>query len=375
VSSPSGQPTRCDPPWDGCHGTWLAAVTLLDLTLFAALTLGGCDSEGYADVFEGADGPDVFTSCGPTTVWLRNYLAPGYGPGEEDRALRTELLVVHSERDYGTGETRFDQPGCMYSTTIRRDGSLVLEEGVLTTRGGDAGTWTTSWGYAFIHQSSLAPLERSGAQSVESNPPLERPVAFAARGDELTLTVDGEEQHFVDLFALLASADRTTSEGAMLVGQLLNTGVLIAHARIRGFGGAGMTEYLQGRRTVSGMIAGEMSVSGSTGIGTFEFAIAYGGGLEAPFADFTGLALWGGLGAIVNGAGDGHMNGRTDFMVIFDPSEPGRDLVGHFDYEGVEIHNGFGSGGAGTLSLDGTSFSMPIDDLLITDFRGILPLD
>lgn len=339
----------------------------------ALVVLTGCNPAGYADAF--APNDPVIHCSGETTTWMRNYLEPGYAVGEEDLALRTEFLIVRGRRDSTTGDTIFDQTGCMHLATIQRDGSIVLEQGNFIAEGAQAGTWEIPRVYSFVHQPQLSILQRTGAQSMENAPPTERTVAFSASGANLTLTIEGEDHHFVDMLSLLGQVDRTTPDGAVLMGQLLNVGLLVSQARIRGFGGAGMTDYISSAKSFEGLLFGAMTVSASVGLGTVHVVIDYGTGMDDPFVDFTGMTMWGPQNVDVSWAGNGSLAGRTDFVIAFDPNDPSQDLVGYFDYQGVTVQDGFGSGGTGTLNLDGTSFSVATDTVLITDFQSILPLD
>ncbi len=343
------------------------------LVLAASLlwpVLGGCNPNGYADLWEAND---IAIECdGTTTTWIRNYYEPGMPIGTDEEtqtALRTEFLIVRSEIDPLTGVPGFIETGCMNLSTIHRDGTLDLLEGNFLADGLGGGTWEIPQMYEFVHETGARILDREGSQTFELDPHEIHNVAMTASAGDLTLSVDGDELHYRNLMDVIAGIPKDQT-GATIMGQLLNVGLLVSQARVRGFGGAGMTEYIQTPKDFRGLIAGSIHVSGSIGAGNVNMTVDY-----REFSDFTGMSLSGPQIVDVSWAGNGNMKGASDFVIQLDPRDPSQTLVGRFDYDGVTIMDGFGDGGAGTLTLNGVDYVVITNEVLITDLRSILLIE
>ena len=345
----------------------------LFFSFFVLLTplLGACNPNGYADLWEASD---IAIECeGTTTTWIRTYYEPAMPVGtdeEQELALRTEFMIVRSEIDALTGAPTFTETGCMNLAKIHRDGTLDLLEGSFLADGQGGGIWEVPQMYEFVHEAGVRILNRRGSETFQLDPREIYDVEIRSTVSGLTLSLDGSERHYQNLMDVLSGIDRTSVAGATVMGQVLNVGLLVSQVRVRGFGGAGMTEYIQTPKDFRGLVSGVINVSGVIGAGNVKMTVDYQG-----FSDFTGMSLTGPQIGDVSWAGDGHMRGFSDFVIQLDPLDPSDTLVGHFDYEGATIRDGFGQGGYGTMTLNGMDFPVPVDEALVTDLRSILPLD
>lgn len=346
---------------------------LLVAALLAWPLLGGCNPNGYADLWEPND---IALECeGTTTTWIRNYFEPGMPistPEEEELALRTEFLIVRSEVDMMTGDVTFPVDGCMNLSTIHRNGTLDLLEGNLLADGLGGGIWDIPQMYEFIHETGVRILARKGSEAFILDPNEIHDVTLSESAGVLTLTVDSEERHYQNLMDILASIPDDSVAGATLMGQVLNVGLLVSQVRVRGFGGSGMTEYTQTAKDFRGLVTGNIHVSGNIKVseGRVDMTVDY-----TDFSDFSGMSLTGPQIVDVSWAGEGDMRGYSDFVIQLDPLDATDTLVGRFDYSGVTIMDGFGDGGSGTITLNGSDFVVQTNEVLVTDLRSLLPLD
>jgi len=333
--------------------------------------LGGCNPNGYATLWAAND---IALKCeGETSTWLRTYYEPGMPigtPEEQEAALRTEFMILRSDSDPMASTFSFVEGGCMDLAVVERDGSIYLLDGTLIADGLGGGAWQIPQRYDFPHQTGVSILQRTGSYTTILDEPEVHAVNMSVAAGELTLAVDGEDRHYQNLMTVLASIPDDTTEGATLFAQVVNVGLLVSQVRVRGFGGAGMTEYINQAKSFRGLVTGDFRISGDISPGRVNMVLEY-----QDFADFTGMWIHGPQIADISWSGDGNLAGATDFVFQLDPFDSLNVIEGSFDYEGCTVVDGFGNGGAGTLTLNGMDFTVLTDDALVTDLRSVLPLD
>lgn len=333
-------------------------------------TLCACSGEGYYEPGERIDEP---ARCqARSTAWLRHTLDPSRGDTEEEQLLTEVLILGHEVTSQDD-----TNPGCLYLASYDYEGSVVLEQGefVLFTSETAAeglahrGEWTGSFIYEFIREPEAPLLVRMGATRRELVPIASRMVEFERAGDGLILTVEGERKEFHELAPLAAMLDWEDSSERRYLLRMLNLGLLTSQVRWLGFGSSDMTAY-RSPKTFSGLLSGTVDVNVSVSI-DFNASAALN---YQKYSDIPGLTLSGPQRVQISAAGDGFMAGSQHIRFALDPnSEPFFDA--EVDYSDILVEHGFGSAGSITVSTASGDYTENAGDVLVVDFRGLLPFD
>jgi hypothetical protein len=149
-----------------------------------------------------------------------------------------------------------------------------------------------------------------------------------------------------------ARSGATAPRDASCAFQLLNLTVSTSDARIIGFGGTGMLQYLHSENYI-GMVDGQVRVSVSGGLGGSTTRITYGS-----FIDEGGVMIDGPQVTSVNSSGNGSMSGVLTFWLSPSAADPTTvtTVTGTVDYgsgDAVQIRNGAAVSGSYATQLDG----------------------
>lgn len=218
------------------------------------------------------------------------------------------------------------------------------------TEFGSAGAVTLRVAHTYVlkDESSVGLLSRRGSSRDDT----QYTIPITVGRDGVRLVVSGADSlagtyvPFVETLAVLGTA---TERDAACAFQIFNLAIRSSEARIIGFGGPGMTQYLHSE-TYVGTVAGSVRVSLSGGLSGSTTTIAYSG-----FEDFGGVRVSGPQVTSADSGGDGHMSGTMTFTIMPMPMDPAAasTITGTVDYGGIRISNGNASGGAYLSSIDG----------------------
>ena len=278
---------------------------------WALLLLTGCDPNGFPHFNEPKD---LTGTCDAlSTTWVRTV------PDATEQT--TELWIVGGPMDGS------DTEGCLYVATLTREGSMTLDQGTFALDDGKAGTATFDQRYVFERQEEEQILGRDGAHRVAYEPVWTQPLVLERKGTTLQVERDGAPAELVELMPLVTGLDLSKPGERVFAARLLNLGLLVSQVRVLGFGGAGMTAYIE-PATFSGLVSGELEVEVELGLDQVDAVLDYRG-----FSDLPGLRMDGPQVVAVDWAGNGQMDGEQAITVSTDVlAAP--DLSGTVDLSG-----------------------------------------
>ncbi len=232
------------------------------------------------------------------------------------------------------------------------------------TEVGSAGATTLSveHEYTYPDESSIGILQRVGTTRSDDGFQLRLTVARSA--GQLVVTGDGRlAGTYVPLAETLGRVGTavTGSDAAACAFQIANLGMLRSEGRIIGFGGPGITQYLQAEQyvgTVSGSLEISAELSGGYPIPTHsKVTIRY-----AAFQDIGGVTVDGPMVTDADSGGNGVMSGRMTFAFspIAADGTLGTPITGWIDYGGagdpalaIQIVGGNPVAGSYIVAVDG----------------------
>lgn len=321
----------------------------------------------------------------------------------EKKRLVTEVLILGQE------VTPEDDTGgdCLYLAQFDYEGSILLDQGdfvledatplesggyVLENPPADGetyrGLWTMSVLYDFIRQPELGILSRNGAKRTEyplpenqpipslprapetANTTVEREIEFYREGSRLSFTVDGETKWFEEFGPIAQSLDPTVDEELTNFARMANVGLLVSQVRVIGFGSKGMTNY-RTAKNFGGLMGGNLNVGISVSIDfNADATLDY-----QEFSDVPGLTLHGAQLVKVSPKGNGNMGGGQLLSLARAKREPAF-FNADLDYSDTTIKQGFGhSGDIPVTPTDGDELIIAVEDVLVVDFRSVMPPD
>lgn len=310
------------------------------------VALAACDKSGVHDL---GRLNDTLSTCGtPTSTWVRSV----------DGA--TEIFIFGTRR---VGEGASD--GCFARSLVSEDSTIEMQTGTYAVSALGAGAASLSASYDFPFEPELTPLRRRGVRREDHDPPVQRTLGFARDGDQLLVTLDGEERRLTALPEVIRRLDTETQGGAEDIFRLVNIAFYMTQVRVEGFGATGMTRY-----TAPATFVGISS-------GTYRVAITPQRLRILADLTYTGLRDM----SDVEMNGNQHTNvglngsGTTAEMLIYTLDHPDREpieVIVH--YEEATIVNGMAASGYYPMDVDGRRFD--IDYPLQNDvhLRNVLPI-
>lgn len=301
-----------------------------------AFALGACGP--YADVAQKLD----VTARVAGDTWIA-----AVGP---DKA---EVRVLLVGRPQGDGSVPFAFTAMQMP--ISRGTSAITLQGRWTEVGSSgATTLLVEHEYTLPDESSVPILSRRGAWRED----VLRTISLTVTRDAGRLIVAGDAGlagTYVALGEALGGLGSATERDAACAFQIANLGIRSSEVRIIGFGGPGMTQYLQAE-TYVGTVAGSLRISMS-GFLQNTTTIAY-----SAFEDLGGVRVNGPQITEADSGGDGHMSGVLTFALqpLALDGSAAAPITGTIDYGGagnpadaVQISNGNAIGGVYITSIDG----------------------
>ena len=316
----------------------------LVFVLFAALGFG-CDKGGVHPLGQVRD--QLAVCVGPTETWLRS------------TDTGTEVFII------GEVDPSATEPPCFLrgfveqsSTTTLATGTYVFDEALGT------GTFSNTADFIFRYQPEVNIVSRRGSQRTLNEPPLTVPFSMERDGEQLLLTIQGDTLRLTSIGDVIDALDETTMAGAEDVFRLFNLSLFTSQARLLGFGGTGMTQYLDVTAEFGAAIANGFTVRVENILNP-DTDITY---LE--YMEFTGITIDGLQRTMVDLNGDGDMEGALTFR--FEGRT--RTIEGTLSYLDLKIRDGVAGAGTYTLSIEGgESFVLPYTLAAQIDLRGTLP--
>ncbi|MCP4598986.1 MAG: hypothetical protein GY847_00325 [Proteobacteria bacterium] len=318
----------------------------------APILLGACDLPGgYVDLAEQLDTTIEVGNEGHST-WLRR---DSHG---------VELALLGELNDEGNGQIVF--------MMIEENSQTMLTFGAYT-RNNSADEITVDYQllYSMPFDPDKAPINKEGATKVE----MDTTVKYQLSIDEDTLTLDGDSESrvFRSLTSVLSTIDPTTEDGAIMIGKFYKISILTSQARVPGFGGARMVQYINKKVSFKGMISGEFTLE-SSNVFEPETHIVY-----KDFVDYSGISLNGDLATLASMSGRGHVFNSVDFTMTVDPHNPSQVISGTVFYgnkdgtDAVKIVKGVAGGGTYKLTINGgEQIAIDWEEFNRMDFSSIL---
>jgi hypothetical protein len=309
--------------------------------LFAPVLCVACEP-GYANLAEPLDPLVPFTKAATSFVL----------PSRDG----TEVLTLELPGTSRTGRIAFLE--------LARDGATHMREGAYAVVDGELVT-SFSTDYRRGNESSRSPMSRIGSETTQLNPPRLWDAVVRVRDDPLEVTIDdisGKRvllplDSAVDLLADSSRIDPT------LVLRACYLQVYSSQVRVPGFGGAGMTEYLDHDGEFGGLLTGTQTVRMEgllSPVNTFTFT---------DYSDLAGWTLDGRFSSSTNTAGDGSMAGELDARL----TTSSHQLRVVLSYGDVELSGGTDSGGTYGVTVNGTRSEVDYAVLKDLDLRGLVP--
>lgn len=317
------------------------------LLVALGLSLLACDKLGVHDL---GRLNDTLATCGTaTTTWVRSVEGA------------TEIFILGTRR---AGEGASD--GCFVRSLVSEDSTIEMQTGTFAVDALGAGAASLTASYDFPFQPELTPLQRRGVRREDHDPPLERTLGFARDGEQLLITLDGEERRLTPLPEVIRRLDTTTQAGAEDIFRLVNIQFYMTQVRVEGFGATGMTRYTA-PATFVGITAGTYRVAITPQRLRILADLTYTG-----LRDMSDIQMDGNQHTNVALSG----SGTTAEMLIYTLDHPDRsepiEVVVH--YEEATIVNGMAASGYYPTDVDGVTFD--IDYPLQNDvhLRNVLPI-
>lgn len=321
------------------------AFAVVSLVAFCA----ACDKSGIHPLGRPRDNLGPCTS--DTETWLRT------------TDTSTEVFLVGAP---STGPDGLPAPRCFARAVMAHDTTTWLEYGTFTEDGtSGSGTFAYAATYEFIYEPDVSLLNRRGSEREDLDPPMTRPVAMVADGEELLLTYASETRRLTALPDLIDRLDVTTQDGAEDVFRVFYLPLLTSQVRVPGFGGTGMTQYLNQTSTFAGTIENFLTVNVENILNP-DTDIEY-----VAFVDLTGIRHDGLIHSVVDLSGNGTMEG----VVEVELEGRTRVLRGSVDYADVLIRRGVAGDGTYAFTLEsGGTYTLSYMLASDIDLRGILPV-
>lgn len=308
--------------------------------------LCACDKSGVHD-FGRLN--DTLSTCGTaTSTWVRSVEGA------------TEIFILGTRR---AGEGASD--GCFVRSLVSEDSTIEMQTGAYDVDAAGQGLASYSATYDFPFQPELSPIRRRGVERQDHDPPLEFSLGFARDGEQLLLTLDGEQRRLTALPEVLRRLDLESQAGAEDIFRLVNIQFYMTQVRVEGFGATGMTRYTA-PATFRGISAGSYRVAITPQRLRILADLTYTG-----LRDMTDIQMDGNQHTDVNLGG----SGTTAEMLIYTLYHPDRDPIEVIVYYGeATIVNGMSASGYYPMDVDGRRFD--IDYPLQNDvhIRTMLPI-
>lgn len=319
------------------HAVFLALCTLLAF---------GCDKSGVHPLGQVRD--ELAVCVGPTETWLRS------------TDTGTEVFII------GQLDPDTDEPPCFLrgfveqsSTTRLATGTYVFDEALGT------GTFSNTADFIFRYEPEVSIISRNGSQRTLNEPPVTVPFGMERDGEQLLLTIQGDTLRLTSIGDVIDALDETTMEGAEDIFRLFNLSLFTSQARLLGFGGTGMTQYLDVTAEFGAAIANGFTVRVENILNP-DTDITY---LE--YVEFTGITIDGVQRTMVDLSGNGDMEGALTFR--FEGRT--RTIEGSLSYVDLKIRDGVAGAGTYTLAIEGgASYVLPFTLAAEIDLRGTLPV-
>ena len=222
--------------------------------------------------------------------------------------------------------------------------------------------FTTLFHYPW--EPSVPVISRVG--STRDDVDIQETIGFELVGEQVRVTVAGEEWTFELLDNVVALLDLSTQGGVEALAQVYNLTILSNQARILGFGGAGMTQYVGSPGNFLGLIDGAMSVSVASLLNP-KATLRYDG-----FEDVAQLSFRGDIITNSNISGNGPMEGVVDFQYA-SPADGVSTIVGACDYANLRVANGLAASGHYAFTLDSGMWDVDWTVLANMDLRWFIP--
>jgi hypothetical protein len=217
---------------------------------------------------------------------------------------------------------------------------------------GDSAQFATSVVFRLPDESTIPVTRRTGASREQlSTPAIGQATVGAVSAESVELL--GAAEVVGRFSALLSRTARLGGTGATDTAcafHVANLAVESSEARVPGFNGPGMTQYLNRDTVFAGILSGSLTVRLEGALNPVA-TLTYTG-----YADFEGVVLDGVQVSSTNTSGDGSLSGVVAFRVDREGLPP---LLGAVDYGQITLSNGNESGDY-LVTLDaGTELAVP----------------
>lgn len=337
-----------------------AWLPLLSACLLLALT--GCDRAGIHPLGRLRDGlvpceVDPLGRIDTTSTWVRS------------TAEGTEIILLG--RPDPTTPVDFENAGCFARGFVAHDSSTRFEFGSYTLGVNGRGTAVRTVEYVFNFEPELSILSRIGSKRTDLPTPISEELSITEDGTQIIVGIGNDMMRLTSLGELIENLDTGSQEGAEDIFRVFNLPLFTSQARLLGFGGGAMTQYIPAPGTFQGVIRNRFTVSVEAALKPNTRILYY------QFEDLTGIVVDGLQKTNVNTKGNGTMEGTLNFVMRGTGGATDVVIRGHLAYDDLVIGNGVASNGSYTLTFDGVNAEYVIPYSLATDvdLRNVLPVE
>lgn len=250
------------------------------------------------------------------------------------------------------------------------DASTSIQYGTYELDGTGNGQIHITTAFNMPNESALAVTARDGTTRTDFDMAYDFPLVVAASGAGTSITIDGNAHVYTKFDDVVAAIDPAGATGFYDTYMLYNFALTLTQARVPGFGGLGMTQYIGPGTSFQALTSGTYSV-GVQSLFTPTATIAYTAAEDTPGVYFDGAMV-----TMSNLMGNGPMSGVISFEFRATANRATVLLAGSVDYSMISVMNANAASGNYVVSIAGqpATQQLPYTVAATRDLTNILPV-